>query len=97
MTQTLTQLAEQIKNSSNLYALRSALIAFETAATDAEPYEYDAECTLSKAGMDLCTLPTFGGSEPSSTVGVWSWDADNLLVGEGRFSEWDIVSRQVQS
>jgi hypothetical protein len=26
-------------------------------------------------------LPTFGGEEPERTTGVWSWDADRLLVG----------------
>ena len=26
-------------------------------------------------------LQTFGGDEPDSTAEVWSWDADNLLVG----------------
>jgi hypothetical protein len=30
---------------------------------------------------DWTSLPTFGGPEPCSTVGVWSWDADNLLTG----------------
>lgn len=36
-------------------------------------------------------LPSFGGETPASTFGVWSWDADRLLVGEG--SDWRIVSR----
>lgn len=27
------------------------------------------------------TLPTFGGEEPESTSGVWSWDEKRLLVG----------------
>jgi hypothetical protein len=26
-------------------------------------------------------LPTFGGEEPERTSGVWSWDAERLLVG----------------
>ena len=26
-------------------------------------------------------LPTFGGTTPDSTIGVWSWDADCLLIG----------------
>lgn len=26
-------------------------------------------------------LPTFGGDEPDSTFGVWSWDEARLLVG----------------
>lgn len=28
----------------------------------------------------LCDLPTFGGPEPRSTAGIWSWDTHNLLV-----------------
>ena len=26
-------------------------------------------------------LPTFGGDEPADTCGVWSWDADRVIVG----------------
>ena len=26
-------------------------------------------------------LQMFGGAEPASTLGVWSWDEDRLLVG----------------
>jgi hypothetical protein len=37
-------------------------------------------------------LPTFGGEEPESTNGVWSWDADRLLVGACA-SELRIVRR----
>jgi len=33
-------------------------------------------------GDDWSTdLPTFGGDEPDDTAGVWSWDAERLLVG----------------
>jgi CTP:molybdopterin cytidylyltransferase MocA len=31
--------------------------------------------------IDWTSLPTFGGDEPASTSGVWSWDATSLLVG----------------
>lgn len=37
-------------------------------------------------------LQTFGGDEPDSTSGVWSWDADNLLVGTCS-DDLEIVSR----
>lgn len=30
---------------------------------------------------DWTSLPTFGGEEPADTFCVWSWDAENLLVG----------------
>lgn len=31
--------------------------------------------------IDWTNLPTFGGPDPDDTVGVWSWDADSLLIG----------------
>lgn len=31
--------------------------------------------------VDWSSLPTFGGDEPASTSGIWSWDATNLLTG----------------
>jgi hypothetical protein len=30
---------------------------------------------------DWTSLPTFGGEIPDNTVEVWSWDADEMLVG----------------
>lgn len=42
--------------------------------------------------IDFSDLPTFGGEEPVDTCGVWSWDADSLLVGDG--SDLTIVPRQ---
>jgi len=29
----------------------------------------------------MTDLPTYGGEEPESTEGVWSWDATRLLIG----------------
>ena len=43
------------------------------------------------AELDLSDLPTFGGAEPLDTLGVWSWDAESLLVGDG--SDLSIVPR----
>lgn len=31
--------------------------------------------------LDWTDLPTYGGEEPGDTGGVWSWDAERLLVG----------------
>ena len=45
--------------------------------------------------MDSCmtNLPIFGGdAPPGGTDCVWSWDADNLLVGRS-IPEFSIVSR----
>lgn len=51
----------------------------------------DAGCSGDIEGSDL---PLFGGPEPSTgTAGVWSWDEDDLLVGDS-WSELRIVSRQ---
>ncbi|MBU1067461.1 hypothetical protein KKE60_06715 [Patescibacteria group bacterium] len=38
--------------------------------------------TLDIHGQWSGDLPTFGGDEPRYTEGVWSWDAERLLVGE---------------
>jgi hypothetical protein len=47
--------------------------------------EIDAECGESEidpaAAYDATSLPTFGGSAPNDTSGVWSWDEKSLLVG----------------
>ena len=32
-------------------------------------------------GQWSTSLPTFGGEEPASTAGVWSWDETHLIVG----------------
>ena len=46
------------------------------------------------SNLDLTSLPTFGGVEPDETIGIWSWDKDNLLIGDGDF---EIVSREEYS
>lgn len=43
---------------------------------------------------DLSGLPTFGGEAPQDCYGVWSWDVNSLLVGDGAVRDWRIVSRQ---
>jgi hypothetical protein len=38
--------------------------------------------SIKKGEIELSPqLPVFGGSEPESTSGVWSWDETRLLVG----------------
>lgn len=79
-----TNLTAAIKNATSLDELLSALNAAEATLRETEsPLRIDEL-------VDLSSLPTFGGEEPKDTAGVWSWDADRLLVGEG---EWEIVSR----
>jgi len=47
--------------------------------------------------IDASSLPTFGGETPGCTLGVWSWDADRLLVGDGSWSDAQIISREQSS
>lgn len=34
------------------------------------------------AAVDMTSLPTFGGEEPTNMAGVWSWEETSLLVGD---------------
>lgn len=83
------QLQHNIKNAKDLWELHRALAAFEHILDEDD----DTENELKYLGIDICELPTFGGNAPESTSGVWSWDEDHLLVGEGPFVEWRIVER----
>ena len=38
----------------------------------------------------LTNLPTFGGAEPASTEGIYSWDEFRFLIYE---DEWEIIDR----
>jgi len=94
MTPAMKAATDQIKAADGLYPLLAALNHLQSAFDD---WNYDGsvdmEHVLHEAGIDLCMLPTFGGEEPDSTIGVWSWDEDELLVGEGSFYGWHIVPR----
>lgn len=76
----------RIAAASNLRELHAALIdADNSLHSDDRPRLGDV--------VDMTSLPTFGGKEPASPRGIWSWDAENLLVGDGPCSSWKIVSR----
>lgn len=47
-------------------------------------------CKLEEV-VSLTGLPTFGGEEPRNTAGIFSWDADRLLLADG--NRWYIVAR----
>lgn len=81
-----------IRNAKNLRRLLDSLQDYEDALNPDDPIP--RETRLRMAGIDICELPHFGGDEPSNTLGVWSWDEDRLLVGEGPFSDWRIVDRE---
>lgn len=80
----LDQIAEKIKNATSLHNLANALVEWETAIAADEncdtAFQLDSESEMWDRGIDICMLPTFG-PEPKSTVEVWSWDKDSVLVG----------------
>lgn len=44
------------------------------------------------------SLPTFGGAEPADTEGIYSWDADRVLIYHRAYrpwqvAEWEIIDR----
>ena len=67
MDQSITRNA--ISDASSLSDLAAALRATRNLPADDQD------------NVNWTSLPTFGGTEPDDTREVWSWDADNLLVG----------------
>lgn len=86
----IEQLADNIRNAKDLWALHDALCAFENALNQDD----STESALNDVGIDICMLPTFGGNVPASTVEVWSWDEDHVLAGVGPFRDWQIEKRR---
>ena len=43
-------------------------------------------------GIDLSSLPTFGGEEPPRTEEIFSWDEENVLI-QGPAGKWMIEPR----
>ena len=83
MTDTAT-LAAAITNASSLEALRDAMNTMGAAINEASHEDSaDYGTIVGDYGRAIEDAPTFGGTEPADTMGVWSWDADRLLVGEG--------------
>lgn len=63
--------------------------------------EGDPDALPASQQVDFTDLPTFGGEEPNSIDGVWSWDATRLLVGThvgqpGEAGAMQIVPRTVE-
>ena len=46
--------------------------------------------------LDMTSLPTFGGTEPADTTGVWSWDETRMIVGDGS-ADLEIVERTFET
>lgn len=68
---------------SRLDAFRAATGLAPTTLDELAIALVDAARIGADANIDYSELPTFGGDAPSDTLGVWSWDAESLLVGDG--------------
>ena len=75
----------------NLAAFAAATGCTPTTLEDLLIVLVDAARTGADEAIDFSSLPTFGGTEPVDTLGVWSWDETSLLIGEG--SDLSIVAR----
>jgi hypothetical protein len=78
-------------NAARIAAFFAATGCTPTTLNDLAIALVDATRIGADEAIDWANLPTFGGNEPSDTFGVWSWDANSLLVGEG--SDLEIVPR----
>ena len=88
------EMTNKIKTATNLDELLTALREIEHDARNANQMDADVENILYyEYGTDICELPNFGGEEIEDTAGVWAWDKDRLLVGEGPFASWEIIAR----
>jgi hypothetical protein len=93
----LDAVANEILSATNLYNLLHDLKKFYKTCQKNEdengyPNPLDCEDELRWRGIDLCELPTFGGTTPRSTEGVWSWDKDSKLIGNC-IDDFEIVDR----
>lgn len=83
------EIEAEIASAEDIFDLRDALNRAADAPADVQHY------------IDLkpAAFRTFGGTEPADTEGIFSWDADHLLVPDSRRGRgWAIVEREeVQS
>lgn len=47
---------------------------------------------LASLGIDVHKLPTFGGEAPEDRRGIWSWDAESVLIN-GDHHRFEIALR----
>ena len=80
---------ERINATTNLDELCDELNAIESEIAASNT----GDLTDSNIGehIDCAGLPTFGGVEPSDTLGIWSWDETRVLYAEG--SVWAVEAR----
>ena len=78
------------------YRVRQGLPGGNWEHTDSGPiYGLDELCALLNEhgfAMDF-DLPTFGGTKPVDTEGVFSWDAGSILINDGDEGKWEVRSR----
>lgn len=78
MNSEITQAQAMVAGAETLSELCDALNAIHVAG-DTTSYT-----KMEDLGVDMTSLPVYGGDEPSDTREIWSWDATHLLVsGEG--------------
>ena len=77
-------LQQMYDESESLEALRDVLNHYQAYA-DAYANPVDLESLI-----DITSLPTFGGSEPTDTLGVFSWDDARVLIYD---NAWTIQDR----
>ena len=87
----LDETASEIRYARNLDDLLAGLAAFVDACKDSSDY-LDVENEMRVRGIDMTSLPTFGGYEPTDTAGIWSWSDSHMIVGSC-ISDMRIVSR----
>lgn len=57
----------------------------------------DADDLRVDVRYDITSLPTYGGTEPSDTTGIYSWDADGVLcVLDHGDRPWTISPREAE-
>ena len=88
--QTLADLCEALNN-------WHTIAHGELAGLDQTPRQLWPGAPMAHGRLDMTSLPTFGGEEPSNTTGIWSWDATHyLMTGDANLpfaliprDEWD--------
>lgn len=100
MSERTTTLGQGVLDAATLDALLAALLACEAetrehnlaAQTEGESPWAGNERAEDRHGYDVTALPDFGGTEPWDTSGIYSWDADRILVADG--TAWAIEDRE---
>jgi hypothetical protein len=88
----LDSFAKCILKAKDIRDLHHFLCLFENECREIEDADVENELAFRK--VEITQLPTFGGPAPEDTTGVWSWNEDELLTGEGAFDTWHFEPRE---